>query len=191
MSNRNRQLNDTSDAPQEPKKRTLLNREIAYGITGKEWLTSGMMGVVGAIVSGAKTVRDRFMDDVKNAPGIREKIEENAAELSKNSLANSGMPFKEWAKGIRKLKRTQAEGIAEEINKRWGVGDGLVVDTFRRISVLSNRSRNTIAFNGSVGAVLGAAMALSFFNGVATRDRIERIEDAVVDNPTHPSQHSR
>lgn len=158
-----------------------LNREVAYGITGAEWLTAGVMGVIGAIATATKTIRDRFMDDVKNSPEVKPMIEEHAEALSKNRFKDSGKDFTEFAKDYRRIKRDNAKSIATKIKETWGIGDGILLDTVKRYKVLSDRSRNMIGFSGAVGAVLGAAMTLSFFNGVATRDRIERIEDGVRD----------
>ena len=145
-------------------------------------MTAAITGIIGAIVTASKTIRDRFMDDVKHAPDVEPTIRKHAADLAKNRFDVSGKSFNEWARVSREKKHENAEIISKLIEKKWGIGDGFVIDTVKRFKVLSDRSRKVIAFSGGVGAVLGAAMALSFFNGVATRDRIEKIEDALTKN---------
>lgn len=176
-------------------------KDFAFGISIGEWATAAVMGFAGATLTATKTIRDRFMKDLKNSVEHKGDFERHADELSKIKFSDVKYQelgikaFPTFVKDLLDLKRKQFKEVAEWAYKYRGVEDSWIKGTIQRFQVQSLRSRANIIFSAVIGATVGAGMTLSFFNGVATRDKIERIQDATADlkdmmagpNPPEPS----
>ena len=55
---------------------------------------------------------------------------------------------------------------------------GITFGTWQRSGFIGSNTQGQIGFRTVVGAIIGAAATLSFFNGVASRHKIEKIEEA-------------
>lgn len=169
-----------------PKKENFLRREIAYGITGKEWIASITGGIVSGIAAMTRLIHTYFYDDVKKAPDFETIFKERLDELNKVTpenveATNTKGLFKPtgYAEKVREIKQTSDGKLEKALFEKRAIRQNLILGTYDRFTQLSKSSRGKLYFNTTAGALVGAAMTLSFFNGVATRDRIERIEDAV------------
>mgnify|MGYP000851654970 CR=1 FL=1 len=110
-----------------------------------------------------------------------------SSDLDQIKLAGcSREDFYTYAKATATAKRDWATAFDDLAFKQRGVRKNPILGTIDRFFTLSPRSKNSLYFNTTVGVIVGAAMTLSFFNGVATRDKIERIEDAV--SPKEPGR---
>lgn len=165
----------------EPKKQAtkegFLHREIAYGITGKEWLVSALVGVTGAITSVSQKVREIFHEDVKSSNDFSDHFKSRQTRLDAIKAQSYSNAEDYWS-AIRKEKQAIAKEYDSLVFKLRKVRSAPILETIDRYNNLSPNSKKALYFNGAVGAFIGAAMTLSFFNGVATRDKIDKIAEA-------------
>lgn len=176
----------TDAKEQKPKEREpFLKREIAYGITGAEWVTAGLAGLFSGTVTAVKTIRDRYFHDLKHSVDYKDILDKQTADLA--AITPIVNPDK-YAGNFEALSRdtvaikTNGLDTLKQFSKSHRLidTDKKIEATWRMLKMHSPHSRNKIIVNGVIGSAIGAAVTLNFFNGVATRDRIERIEDAVV-----------
>jgi hypothetical protein len=153
-------------------------KDFAFGISLSEFMISMAAGLGSGVAASLKTIRDYFHEDVKDAPAFKHHFDERADRLDKIKLKDFNSKYDYW-------KATAAEKrlIADEYDilalQLRGVRKNMFTGTLDRISSLSPRDKGGVYFNGAVASFIGAAMVLSFFNGVATRDKIDKIGDAV------------
>lgn len=165
--------------------------DFAFGISLGEWVTSATIGIASGILTAAKTIRDRFHHDLKNSTKYQPKFAQQAQELADITLESEGS-FKKLAKTLISKKIEHYNTVSKWAKEYRGVEDSLIKGTWQRARIHSPRSKASIIFNGLIGTAVGAGMMLSFFNGVATRAKIEKIEEAVtakVDSALPPSTH--
>ena len=167
--------------------------EFGFGISLSEWIISGFVGLCSGLVAASATIRDRFSEEVKEWPSIKELLTRHKGDLDKCNKAFHGKPafWKEHQESIKTLKEGYAAARDVILEKEYGIlthGEkmlsidtlkGLTYGTWQRFGHGGSNTRDRIIFNSVVGAVIGAAATLSFFNGVASRHKIERIEEAV------------
>lgn len=163
---------------EEKKTHPILKRDdFAFGISLSEFVVSVAVGLGSGLATAAKSIRDLFHDDVKKSSAFKEHFESRQARLDAPKLENFSSKIDYWRK-----KSADKCKIAEEYDalvfKHHGVRKGMFLGALDRYQNLSPHSRTNLYFHGAVGAVLGTAMTLSFFNGVATRDKIDRIASA-------------
>ncbi len=178
-----------------PEKESILHRELAYGITGKEWLASVTGGIISGTATLARLIHDYFRDDVKKATDFEAHFETRRNTLDAINFEDERKDGKKiydlqtsegrtaYSKAVSEKKHYFDTELRKALAEKRGIRKNPILGTFDRLSQLSSTSKSKLLFNTGVGAAVGAAMTLSFFNGVATRDRIERIEDAVTAKP--------
>jgi hypothetical protein len=157
-------------------KKTKQRVEIGFGITLGETAVAFFGALISGILAAGKTIQDRFMEDVKKSCDIGPLLQEHAEKLAQINSDHYANKKDLWAK-IRSMKAENAEEFAKVVLEKRGVEDSMIKGTWQRLQTLSPRSNKALAFNTTIATVLGTAMALSFFNGLATRDKIERIEE--------------
>ena len=122
---------------------------------------------------------------------IKKGIKERLDDIDFRKYLQEGKTPKEYRAAIRDEKKLIADDFAEVAELYRGVRRVPTVEkighlahlvhpnrffsTLDKFETFSERSMGEIAFNGAVGAAIGAAMTVSFFNGLATRDRIDKI----------------
>lgn len=153
-------------------------KDFAFGISLKEFVISIFLGTASGLATAANSIRNLFHDDIKDATAFQNHFDSRQSRLDAIEYHNFSKPSEYWKASIKEKVAIQDElnDLAHEFR---GVRKDAIFGTLDRFQTLSPRSRGQLYFNGTVGAVIGAAMTLSFFNGVATRDKIDKIVDAV------------
>ena len=96
-----------------------------------------------------------------------------------------------YDRAISAEKRLHNAELNELELKYRHIRPNIFLGTLDRYKKLSPDSKKALRFNGAVGAVVGAAMTLSFFNSVATRRKIDQIaEKTGADDSFAPEQAS-
>ncbi|MBX9726372.1 MAG: hypothetical protein K2X09_03825 [Rickettsiales bacterium] len=143
-------------------------------------MISVFLGTASGLATAANSVRNLFHDDIKDATAFEKHFEDRQRRLDAIELKNYSKASDYWKASIKEKVEIQDE-LNDLAHQFRGVRKGGIFGTLDRFQTLSPRSRGQLYFNGTVGAVIGAAMTLSFFNGVATRDKIDKIGEAVTD----------
>ena len=168
--------------PHHKKERT----DFAFGISFKEFVTSVTIGLGSGLATAAKTVSDLFNDDARHASAFQKHFEERTKRLDAidlQTMLKAGKTKADYHTAISDAKRTISAEFSDIALLRRGVSKNPIIGSIDRFKLLSPNSKRELYFAGAVGAAVGAALTLGFFNGVATRDKIERIEDAVGADP--------
>lgn len=170
----------------EHKRKDKPRLNVGFGIGIGEYTSSILAGIASGVVTAGKTIRDKFHDDVKHATDFKDFLVDQAQELSKikpiiedEKQGLTPKAFKEFSVKIQNKKKEQAELLEQRIKELRGVRKSIIGGTLDRAALMSKRSVKDIIFNTTIGAAVGAALTLGFFNGIATRDKIERIDNAV------------
>ena len=161
--------------------------DFAFGISFSEFVTSALAGIASGLVTAAKKASDLFNDDARNATTFKEHFEKRTKVLDAidlQSMLSEGKTKADYQRAINAAKKDLGAEFSEIALKRRGISKNPILGTIDRFQLMSPNSKRELYFNGAVGAAVGAAMTLGFFNGVATRDKIERIEDAVGADPS-------
>lgn len=162
----------------EQKKHPHERKEFAFGISLGEWLIAALLGAGSGLVTASKTIRDHFHMDVKNSTEFKDHFNTRQIELDKIKPEQFSDKRAYW-QAVSDKKR---DFVAEYDELAWHtrkVRKNPILGTIDRFHGLSPRSKGSIYFSAFFGTAIGSAMVLSFFNGVATRDKIDKIEDAV------------
>ncbi|MES2984973.1 MAG: hypothetical protein V4735_07295 [Pseudomonadota bacterium] len=174
--------------------------DVGLGISVSEWVISGAIGLSSGLLAAGATIRDRFSEEVKKWPGIKELRVSHRVDLENANLDFSGQP------GNWKAHQVKVDGIKEAyalkrdavLLEKYGIQSrgvktfsydtlkGLTYGTWQRFGFSGKSTEGRIIFNSVVGALIGAAATLSFFNGVASRHKIEQIADATVQSEKPP-----
>jgi hypothetical protein len=167
--------------------------EFGFGISLGEWIISGFVGLCSGLLAAGATIRDRFGEELKKWPGFRKDLADHEKDLGAINEKFKGKPelWREHQEAIDIAKEAYAQARDAKLQNEFGIltrGEklfsvdtfkGLTKGTYQRFGFSGKSTEGRIIFNSVVGAVIGAAATLSFFNGVASRHKIERIEDAV------------
>mgnify|MGYP000987318390 CR=1 FL=1 len=149
-----------------------------FGIRPVEWLVAALLGAGSGLATAVNTIRDRFHDDVKKSPIFAPVMKANLEEL--NAMEQRTFPSEKAFRLERAaIKARHAETYDTFVKEHWKVDKTLISGTIQRWETLSPNSKYNIKKNCVIGMTIGAAMALSFFNSIATRDKIDTIEEAV------------
>ncbi len=165
--------------------------DFAFGISFSEFVTSVVVGISSGLVTAAKKASDLFNDDARNATTFKHHFEDRLSMLDRidlETMLSEGKTKVDYQRAIRNEKKRLATEFADIALLRRGISKNPIIGTIDRFQLMSPNSKRELYFNGAVGAAIGAAMTLGFFNGVATRDKIERIEDAVGADPSQQNQ---
>lgn len=160
------------------KKHTPARKDFAFGISFSEFVISLILGTASGLATAANRVRELFHDDAHEATAFKKHFATRADRLDRIELKNFKSPLEYW-KATTEEKRLIADEYDALALKFRGVRKSPILGTLDRFQTLSPRSKGNLYFSGAVGAVVGAALTLGFFNGVATRDKIDKIGDAV------------
>lgn len=174
-----------------PKHQKKDRKDFAFGISFTEFLTSVALGIGSGLATAYKTVNDAFENDAKNASTFQTHLKSRAERLDAIDLQEmlaAGKTKNDYHRAIHLEKRALREEFNEIAQFRRGISKNPIIGGIDKFKLLGQNSKRDLYFKGAVGSVFGAAVTLGFFNGVATRDKIERIEDAV---GADPSQQSR
>jgi len=174
-----------------PKHSKKDRKDFAFGISFGEFVTSVLLGVGSGLATAAKAANDLFLDDTKNASSFQQHFESRARRLDAIDLQDmlaAGKTKADYQRAIHQEKKLLHAEFNEIAEFRRGVSRNPIIGTIDKFKLLGKNSKHKLYFQGAMGAVVGSAVTLGFFNGVATRDKIERIEDAV---GADPSQQSR
>ncbi len=177
-----------SETPKHSKKD---RKDFAFGISFSEFVISVLLGVGSGLATAFKTANDLFMDDAKNASTFQQHFDSRLKRLDAIDLQDmlaAGKTKNDYHSAIHREKKLLREEFNEIAHFRRGVSKNPILGSIDKFKLLGQNSKRELYFKGGVGAVIGSAVTLGFFNGVATRDKIERIEDAV---GADPSQQSR
>lgn len=150
----------------------------AFGISLGEFATSVVTGLVGGTLTAWRTTRNHFSEDLKNSHKYAAKFEQQAEDLANVTMEKCGS-FENLVKEIVPLKAIHRDQRHQWATEYRGVRNSTIMGTIDRYRTFGSKTKTTIAFNAVLGVAVGAGAMLSFFNGVATRDKIELIEDAV------------
>lgn len=175
-------------APEHKKKD---RQDFAFGISFGEFLLSVVIGIGSGLATAFKSVTDLFLDDAKNASTFQQHFDSRSKRLDAIDLQDmlaAGKTKNDYHSAIHREKKLLREEFNEIANYRRGISKNPILGGIDKFKLLGENSKRELYFKGAVGAVVGSALTLGFFNGVATRDKIERIEDAV---GADPSQQSR
>lgn len=174
-------------------KRSHEKQDLWLGVTRAEWLISIAAGVTSGFIAGAAKIRSSFAEEVKKWPIIKGMYVEHEKKLEGINLdfENKNELWKEHTKEINDAKDEFAKQVDKVLHEKWGIAKrsekwlsldtvkDLTFGTYQRSKFAGANTESKIIFNSIVGMVIGSAATLSFFNGVASRHKIERIEDAV------------
>lgn len=186
----------------EPEQQSHQSKKVSLrlGISPAEWAVASLIGLSSGIIAAAVKIRDVFSEEVKFWPGIADrgaekgilsKHEEALNRCNEEFLGGTKGGWKEHQKAISVLKDQYAidrDAFLFEKYKILSQGKklfsleslkGLTYGTYQRLGFAGQSSEGRIIFNAVIGVTLGTAATLSFFNGVASRHKIDKIEDAV------------
>lgn len=172
---------------EQPKNHKKERRDFAFGISLSEFLISVGLGIGSGLATAAKTAGSLFKDDAKNASTFQKHFDDRSKRLDAIDLQDmlaKGKTKNDYHKAIHAEKKLLNEEFKEIALHRRGVSKNPILGSIDKFKLLGQNSKRELYFASAVGVVVGAALTLSFFNGVATRDKIERIEDAVGADPS-------
>lgn len=149
-----------------------------FGIRPVEWLTAALIGIGSGTATAVKTIRDRFHGDVRRSTLVAPVLEQHKEVLGEMA-PNPGENGRSFRLRIAAQKVEHAKEYDALVQKHWLIEDGFLNGVTQRWESLSGRSKTNIRMNFVLGSIIGAAMTVSFFNGLATRDEIDKIEDHI------------
>lgn len=174
-----------------PHQKKVERKDFAFGISLSEFLVALLLGASSGLATAAKTANDLFLDDAKKSSSFRQHFNNRAKRLDAIDLQNmlaEGKTKRDYHCAINLEKKALSKEFNSIAQSSRGIHANRILGTIDKFKLLGENSKHELYFKGAVGAAVGAAVTLGFFNGVATRDKIERIEDAV---GADPSQQSR
>jgi hypothetical protein len=169
-------MNETSHQQKKDRK------DFAFGISFGEFVVSVVLGIGSGLLTAAKKANDLFVDDARNASTFQKHFEERSARLDAIDLQDmlaAGKTKGDYHHAIHKEKLALRKEFNDIAHISRGISRNPIMASVDKFKLLGQNSKREFYFNGAVGAAIGAAMTLSFFNGVATRDKIDKIGDAV------------
>ncbi len=169
-------MDDTHRTPHKTHDEKPKRKDFAFGISLAEWLTAAGLGIASGLATSAAAVSNLFHEDIRDATAFKKHFDSRLKRLDAIQLKNYETPVQYWTATI--AEKVKFHGELKQLESKFrGVSNAPIVGTIDRFRTLSPRSKQRLYFNGAVGTVVGAAMALSFFNGVATRDKIDKIAE--------------
>ena len=99
------------------------------------------------------------------------------AEFREQYPGNEAKAGQEYRSELRKVKHAINSDFEDYALKWRGISKNPIIGTINKLETLSPRSMSRLAMNAGIGATIGAVMTVGFFNGVATRDKIDKIAD--------------
>ena len=166
------------EKPKHPKHE---RKDFAFGISLPEFVMSITVGISSGLATAAKTVSDLFNDDARNASAFKAHFEDRTKRLDSidlQAMIANGQTTNDYHKAISAEKKLLNTEFNETALLRRGISKNPIVGSIDRFKLLSPNSKRELYFAGAVGAAVGAAVTLGFFNGVATRDKIDKISTA-------------